>query len=70
MKKIVVIVIVLISNLSTSQTINIKNKNGTRIDGAYYKDVDFELNQFEGTYQYLANNGDDNLTIVFNVSSI
>jgi hypothetical protein len=65
MKKIVVIVIVLISNLSTSQTINIKNLNGTRIDGAYYKDIDFELNQFEGTYQYLANNGDDNLTIVF-----
>lgn len=46
-----------------SQTINIENKDGTRIAGAYYKDVNSHLNQFEGTYRYI--NGNEELTIVF-----
>ena len=48
-----------------SQIINLKDKNGTRIDGAYYKDVDNELNQFAGTYQLISNSGEDEMTIVF-----
>jgi len=64
MKNLVLIFSVLIITASCkSQVINIKDKNGTRQNGAYYKDVDNELNQFEGTYQYV--NGNDELTIVF-----
>lgn len=46
-----------------SQTINIKTWDGTKTNGAYYKDVDNELNQFEGTYKYV--NGNNELTMVF-----
>ncbi len=58
-------IIVLLSIKCSSQTVNIKDKDGTRTNGAYYKDVDNELNQFEGTYQLITNNGNDELTIVF-----
>ena len=33
-----------------SPIIDINNKNGEYINGAYYKDVNNLLNQFEGTY--------------------
>lgn len=36
--------------------INIVGKDGTRLTGAYYKDVNNVLNQFEGTYIYTNGN--------------
>jgi hypothetical protein len=65
MKKLILIIIVLFSQYCFSQTINLKVWNGDIINGAYYKDIDQELNQFEGTYQLITNNGNDELTMVF-----
>ncbi len=45
-----------------SQVINIEDKDGTRLNGAYYKDVNNHLNQFEGTYKYTS--GGEELTLV------
>ncbi|MGV3695586.1 DUF6705 family protein [Flavobacterium sp.] len=64
MKNIIIIIIASFVSLSCkSQTINIKDWDGTPSNGAYYKDIDNELNQFEGTYRYI--NGNDELTMVF-----
>ena len=61
--KITIILLVTIS--CQSQTINLKDWRGDIAIGAYYKDIDNELNQFAGTYQLLGNNGLDEMTIVF-----
>jgi len=65
MKNITILLLLLITISCKAQTINLKNKNGTRIDGAYYKDVDNQLDPFVGTYQLMSNNGNDEMTIVF-----
>jgi hypothetical protein len=65
MKYIFTTIVTLLSLSCASQIINIKDKDGTRIDGAYYKDTDNELDQFVGTYQLIGNNGLDEMTIVF-----
>ncbi|WP_310557255.1 DUF6705 family protein [Flavobacterium sp.] len=54
MKNLLKYLIVLIYASCVAQTpiVNIKDKNGTRVDGAYYKDVDNLLNPFEGEYIY------------------
>lgn len=65
MKHIFITLILLFTIASNSQIINLKNDDGTIINGAYYKDVDNELDQFIGTYQLISNNGNDEMTIVF-----
>lgn len=62
MKTIILLLAITLAITCNSQIINLKDLDGSRITNAYYKDVDNELNQFEGTYQYT--NGDDELTIV------
>ena len=46
-----------------SPIIDLNDRNGTIINGAYYKDVNNLLNQFEGTY--VLNDGVNYLKIVF-----
>lgn len=52
-----------ISCKAQNPVINISDRNGEYINGAYYKDVNNILNQFEGTYVY--DDGVDYLKIVF-----
>ena len=49
--------------LLNAQIINLEEKDGTRIENAYYKDVNNFFDQFEGTYSYT--NGTTELTMVF-----
>ena len=65
MKNIFITIVTLFAISCKSQIINLKDQDGTIINGAYYKDVDNELDQFVGTYQLLGNNGLDEMTIVF-----
>ncbi len=51
----------LLSLSSYSQPINIKDFNGKRVSGAYYKDADFILDPYVGTWIY--SNGADTLKI-------
>lgn len=62
MKNITTILILLFTTISFGQIINITDKDGTRTTGAYYKDVNFLLDQFEGTWLYT--NGTTSLKIV------
>ena len=65
MKQLFILIYILFTLSCKSQIINLKDKDGTRIDGAYYKDVDNELDQFVGTYKLISNNGLDEMTMVF-----
>ena len=51
-----------------SPIIDLNDRNGTIINGAYYKDVNNLLNQFEGTY--VLNDGVNYLKIVFQKKTI
>lgn len=62
MKKYIFILIITFSSTVYSQIINIIDDNGITVQGAYYKDVNNLLNQFEGTYVFQNNN--TNLKIV------
>lgn len=42
--------------LAQSPEVNIIDDDGSRVNNAYYKDVDSVLNQFEGTYLYTSGN--------------
>ena len=61
--KNILILLLLSSTLIQAQEINLEDKDGTRITGAYYKDINNHLNQFEGTYKYTQ--GNTELTMVF-----
>jgi hypothetical protein len=61
--KIIIIILSLISISINAQILDLEEKNGTRINGSYYKDVYNNLNQFEGTYKY--ENGTEKITMVF-----
>lgn len=64
MKNILFIILGLAFSSSIySQIINIEGWDGEQTAGAYYKDVNNHLNQFEGTYRHA--NGNEELTIVF-----
>jgi hypothetical protein len=62
MKKIILICSIFSITLN-AQIVNIENKNGTRTNGYYYKDVNNHLNQFVGTYKY--ENGNEKITMIF-----
>jgi hypothetical protein len=62
MKNITTILILLFTTISFGQIINITDKDGTRTTGAYYKDVNNLLDQYEGTWLYT--NVTDSLKIV------
>ncbi len=66
MKNIFVAILAVFTTACSSQVINLKDWRGDVINGAYYKDIDNELDQFVGTYQLISNNGNDEMTIVFN----
>jgi hypothetical protein len=57
------LIIIGIQCKAQSPVIDINNKNGEYINGAYYQDTNFLLNQFEGTY--VLNDGVNYLKIVF-----
>lgn len=63
MKKILILILLLNITKSNSQTpvITLENKDGTRQSGAYYKDTNYILNNYEGIWQYT--NGADTLRI-------
>lgn len=61
MKNIITFLLMLLSLSSYSQTINIKDFNGKRVSGSYYKDADFILDPYVGTWIY--SNGADTLKI-------
>ena len=50
MKKIFALIFILNSLNMFSQTINIESKNGTRLNGAYYKDINNLLDPYVGTW--------------------
>ncbi|KGO85101.1 hypothetical protein Q764_14245 [Flavobacterium suncheonense GH29-5 = DSM 17707] len=58
MKKIIFITLLTSTTLSFSQNpvIDLVDRDGTRINGAYYKDVNDLLSPFEGTYIYTNGN--------------
>jgi hypothetical protein len=64
MKNIIIILIVAFSIQCNAQSpiIDLDDRDGTRINGAYYKDVYNKLNPFEGTWLYT--NGTTSLKIV------
>ncbi|MEX0594925.1 MAG: DUF6705 family protein, partial [Candidatus Paceibacterota bacterium] len=63
MKKILLNIILLLSLSANAQIINLEEWDGTRVENAYFKDINNFFNQFEGTYTY--SNGTTELTIVF-----
>ena len=65
MKRKILFLVIILLNISCNaqnQIINIKNQGYPEISGAYYKDIDNELNAFEGTW--LFTNGNVSLKIV------
>lgn len=63
MKNMILVLSLIISSSLYSQIINIEGWDGEYSDGAYYKDINNHLDQFEGTYRYTS--GSEELTIVF-----
>lgn len=66
LKHLKIILLILISISSNAQTpiVNILDKNGTRVGGAYYKDINNLLNPFQGTYLYTNGNTSFKITLV------
>ena len=64
MKKLIFILILNLSYISVAQNpiIPLESKNGTRQNGAYYKDTNNVLNAYEGTWLYT--NGSTSLEII------
>lgn len=65
MKKIIIFTLYIFSIGCSAQTpiIDITFQNGTRVNGAYYKDINQLINPFRGTWLYT--NGTTSLKIVF-----
>lgn len=63
MKNHILILFLIAFTSCKSQSVNIKNWNGNYVANTYYEDIDNELNQFEGTYQFT--NGNNELTFTF-----
>lgn len=63
MKKIITLLLLLNFCIINAQTpiINLEDKDGSRLNGAYYKDIDSVFNNYEGVWEY--SNGLDTLKI-------
>ena len=61
--KNILIFLLLCSAITQAQDVNIEGWDGEYTSGAYYKDINSHLNQFEGTYKY--SGGNIELTMVF-----
>src|SRR5574343_283128 len=63
MKKIITLLLLLNFCIINAQTpiIHLEDKDGSRLNGAYYKDIDSVFNNYEGVWEY--SNGLDTLKI-------